>query len=275
MKKVIVGGILICIVALIGYLYMGSGHEKVAVQEEKEIDIENIKAINFETIAADIEIKPGSTNSMKVKLEGNIQKKLKDKYRLKIATEGDLLKVSYLTNENSLGIKLGSEKDVTLQVILPERTYRELLMHSTSGDIDAENVTANNIHIKTTSGDQKIKKIKSQSNISIKSTSGNVEIEELVSQNGQINTKSGKVTMIIEEMINTLDIVTTSGDIMTTFRKDPESLKIDFNGNSGKPDIKLKNIMYEDKDKNSAIGIIGDGINTLNVKTNSGDFTVR
>lgn len=81
--------------------------------------------------------------------------------------------------------------------------------------------------------------------------------------------------MIIEEMINTLDIVTTSGDVKTTFKKNPKSLKIDFKGNSGKPDIKLKNIMYEDKDENKAIGVIEDGMNTLNVKTSSGDLIVR
>lgn len=275
MKKVIICVLLICILAFIGYLLMGQGYAKVTVKEEKEIDIENIKVINFETTAADVEIKPGSTNSITVKLEGNIQKKLKDKFRLKIAKKDDLLKVSYITNENRLGFKLGSEKDVTLQIILPERTYRELSVQTTSGDIDMGRLTAENIKLKTTSGDQNIERIKSQNNISITSSSGNVDIEELGSQNGQIHTKSGEVTMIIEEMINTLDIVTTSGDVKTTFKKNPKSLKIDFKGNSGKPDIKLKNIMYEDKDENKAIGVIGDGMNTLNVKTSSGDLIVR
>lgn len=275
MKKVFIGVILICIVVLMGYLFMGPGYAKVTVKEEKEIDIKNIKVINFETTAADVEIKPGPTNSMTVKLEGNIQKKLKDKFRLKIVKEDDLLKVSYMTNENRLGFKFGSEKNVTLQVILPERIYRELSVYTTSGDIDMRQITAENIKLKTTSGDQNIEKIKSQNNISIKSSSGNVDIEELGSLNGQINTKSGKVTMILEEMISTLDIVTTSGDVKTTFRKNPKSLKIDFKGNSGKPDIRLKNIMYEDKDENSVIGVIGNGMNTLIVKTSSGDLTVR
>jgi len=58
-------------------------------------------------------------------------------------------------------------------------------------------------------------------------------------------------------------------------RQDPKSLKIDLKGASGKPVIKLKNSMYENEGKNSAIGTIGDGINTINVKTNSGDFTVK
>ncbi|MEB2302643.1 DUF4097 domain-containing protein [Lysinibacillus xylanilyticus] len=90
-----------------------------------------------------------------------------------------------------------------------------------------------------------------------------------------INTKSGDVSTIIEEMVNSLEVVTTSGDVKTTFRQDPKSHKIDLKGDSGKPVIKLKNIMYENEGKNSAIGTIGDGINTINVKTNSGDFTVK
>ncbi|MFC9542146.1 DUF4097 family beta strand repeat-containing protein [Lysinibacillus sp. NPDC056959] len=275
MKKV-VGGILICIAAITGYSFIGPGFAKVtSVQEEKEIEIDTIKDINFETTAADIKVIPSATKDMTVKLEGEIQKDLKDKYQLNIEKEGGLLKVSYLTNENSIGIKLGSEKDVTLQVSLPERAYRELLIHTTSGDIDIGSVIADSINIQTTSGDQVIKRAKANDQISMRSNSGNVEIDELFSPSGMINTKSGHVSMIIEEMMNSLDVVTTSGDVQTTFRQDPKSLKIDFKGDSGKPVIKLKNIMYEDKGKNSAIGIIGDGINTINVKTNSGDFTVE
>ena len=81
--------------------------------------------------------------------------------------------------------------------------------------------------------------------------------------------------MIIEEMVNSLNVMTTSGDVKTTFKENPKSLRIKFQGSSGEPHIKLKDILYEDKSENSAVGIIGDGFKTLNVKTTSGDFTAE
>lgn len=229
-----------------------------------------------------------------MKLEGKIRKKLKDKFRLKIDEDGDQLKVSYISNENRVGIQIMSEKDMTLSVTLPERTYKELAVYTTSGNIDAVSVSAGNINLKSVSGNQDIKKLTTEdtlsiqstsgdielernmmSDFSIRSTSGNVKIDELVSRSGKINSNSGNVNVIIEEMNNSLDIITKNGNIKASFKDNPESLKIDFKGISGEPDIKLKDIMYEDKSENSAIGIIGDGIKTLNVTTTSGEFTVE
>lgn len=294
MKKVIIGGILVSVAALICIWLINSEFAMITLQEEKEFDVDGINVLNFETTAADVEIIPSSTDRMTVKLEGEIEKKLKDKLNLSIEEEGDQLKVTYLSNDNSLGFKFGSEKDVILQVTVPEKAYKEFSVRTTSGDVDLEGVTAENMKIVSTSGVQAIKRFESEgtillqstsgnfklernvlNNFSIESTSGNVEMEALVSQSGKINTTSGNVAMIIEEMINKLEINTTSGYVKTTFRKNPESLKINFKGESGKPDIRLKDIMYEDKDKNSAIGVIGDGINTLTVKTTSGDFTAK
>ena len=292
MKKVIVGGMLVCAVVFICIWSINSAFTMVSVEKKKEFDVDGIEMLSFQTTAADIEIIPSSSDHITVKLEGKIDKKLKDKFQLKIAEDGALLKVLYVSNDNRLGIQLGSEKDMTLSVTLPERTYKELSVQTTSGNIDAVSVSAGIINIKSTSGNQEIKKFTLEetltmqstsgnievdrnrmNNFSIESTSGNVKIDELVFRNGEITTTSGNVTMIIEEMVNSLNVMTTSGNVKTTFKENPESLKINFHGSSGKPDIKLKDIMYEDKSKNSAIGVIGDGMKTLNVKTTSGDFT--
>ena len=294
MKKVIVGGMLVCAVVLICIGSINSFSPMVSVLEEEEFEVDGIEMLNFQTTAADIEIELSSSDRITVKLEGKIGKKLKNKFRLKIDEDGDQLKVSYLSNDNRLGIQLGSEKDMTLSVTLPERTYKELAVYTTSGNIDAVSVSAGNINLKSVSGNQDIKKFTSEDTLSIqstsgdielgrnvmndfsiRSTSGNVKIEELVSRSGKINSNSGNVNVIIEEMINSLDVITKSGNVKASFKDNPESLKIDFKGISGEPDIKLRDIMYEEKSENSAIGIIGDGSKTINVKTTSGDFTAE
>ena len=294
MKKAIVGITLVGAVVFLCVWFINSPFAMVSVKEKREFDVENIEMLSFQTSAADIEIISSSSEQIMVKLEGKIDKKLKNKLQMKITEDGGRLKVSYLPNDKNLGIRFGSMKNMTLSVTLPEKTYKELLVHTTSGNIDAVGVSARIINLVSTSGDQDIKNFKSDetltmqstsgdievdrimmNNFSIKLTSGNVKIDELSSGNGKITTTSGNVRIIIEEMVNSLNVMTTSGDVKTTFKENPKSLKIKFQGSSGEPDIKLKGIMYEDKSENSAVGVIGDGSKTLTVKTTSGDFTAE
>ena len=294
MKKVIVGVMLVCAVVFLCIWFFNSPFAMVSIEEKKEFDVEGIEMLSFQTTAADIEINSSSSEQIMVKLEGKIDKNLKSKLQMKITEDGDRLKVSYVPNDKSLGIRFGNVKNMTLSVTLPEKTYKELSVQTTSGNIDAVGVSAGIINLESTSGDHYIKNFKSDealtmqstsgdievdrnmmNNFSIESTSGNVKIAELDSRNGKITTTSGNVTIIIKEMVNSLNVMTTSGDVKTTFKENPESLKIKFQGSSGKPHIKLKGIMYEDKSNNSAVGVIGDGLKTLNVKTTSGDFAAE
>lgn len=87
--------------------------------------------------------------------------------------------------------------------------------------------------------------------LNIQTSSANVEI-------GSDTTKQIKVKL--EGSIN---------------KKLKDQYQVEFRGDSGNSDIKLQDIMYKDKNKYLAIGMIGKGTNQLKVKTTSGDFTVQ
>lgn len=53
------------------------------------------------------------------------------------------------------------------------------------------------------------------------------------------------------------------------------SKNANFEGNSGKADIDVEGLLYEDKSKNKAIGIKDDGENKIKVQTSSGDLKLK
>lgn len=298
MKKVtivVVGSlILIALVYVIGMPIYKSVFSQVKINEERTVEADRIDSLNIQTSSANVEIGSDTTKQIKVKLEGSINKKLKDQYHLKVEEMNGQLEIEYLSNENLVGLKLGSEKDLHIQIIVPEKVYRQLRMNTSSGNITVNNIFADKIELTTTSGNQTVEGTETRDAVAIKSTSGDVklahntmnsftvnstsgyvETEGVTSKSGQIHTTSGGVTMKIKNIIEKVNVLTTSGDVEVDYEKNPESLRVEFRGDSGKSDIKLQDIMYKDKNKHLASGVIGKGTNQLKVKTTSGDFTVQ
>ncbi|MEI2354737.1 DUF4097 family beta strand repeat-containing protein [Mesobacillus zeae] len=286
--------LIITAVYVLGKPYYHTEFAKAEVNEEVVSEAANIDALSVQTSSANVKIVPDTADTITVRATGMIDKKLKGKYRLKTKENGSVLNIKYLTNENTVGIKFGSEKDINIHVTVPKKVYRELAVSTTSGNIEVENISAHNFKSKTTSGEQNIREIETEDALSIHttsgdvkltrnsvkffsidSTSGNVETEALNCENGKIHITSGTVKMKQSSEFKELDIGTTSGDVEMAFEKNPESLKIDFQGDSGKPSIELQDVMYKDKGKNFAKGIIGNGANALKVKTTSGDLAIR
>ncbi|WP_042477720.1 DUF4097 family beta strand repeat-containing protein [Bacillus ndiopicus] len=291
MKKVIV---VVCVAALICIWFINSELGMVEVKETKEFDSDNLHHLDFQTTAATIEVVPSPTDFLTVELEGKIEKKLKNKVHLNIVENNDRLEIAYLPKNNRLGLKLGSEKGVILRVKLPEKMYKELSIHTTSGDIHLENIISENMNITSTSGNQAMENSESKGTMILQTTSGNFELQQnrfndfsvestsgdvnlayFIAEKGKVKTKSGDVHILLDEMIHNLAINTTSGSVNTTFNKNPQSLKLDFKGSSGKAIIQLEDILYEEKDEDRTIGTIGNGVNTLSVKTTSGGLTVK
>ncbi|MGG3891260.1 DUF4097 family beta strand repeat-containing protein [Metabacillus fastidiosus] len=291
MKKLFIGGILTIVLGSIVFIFYQSNFAVAIIREEVKHKASQIKALNIETTAANIEITISKTDDITVNLDGKINEKYKEKYLLKVDESGEKLNISYISNENSPGIKFGTTKDVRLHIAIPEKLYRSLAARTSSGRIDIEDMEVQNINLKTTSGNQFIRNVKSKMSTSVQSTSGDIdinnnnlkhflinstsgtiEIDNLVSEEGRINTTSGNVMIKLKELAKRLDVETTSGDVETFFEQKPTSIRIDFKGNSGHSEIGLPNIMYENKGENSAIGLIGTGSNQLNVRTTSGNF---
>ena len=241
MKKTIIAiCILLVVVYIAGTFVYKSTFEMDKVGEEKVIEADKIKSIKVTTSAANIRVTSDTTdNKIKVKLDGEINKKLRDQYQLKVAEVNGQLDIAFLSKENIVGIKLGSEKEINISILLPKEVHRNLNLTTSSGDINMENILADNLELTTTSGSLSLKASESKGDALIHSTSGDITLENNTINLLNAETTSGKVKT------NALDfqsgqIITTSGDVTLNFRSIMEELKI--NTTSGNVEANFKKI---------------------------------
>lgn len=296
MKKAIIGiCILLAVVYVAGTFVYKSTFEKEKLDEVKVFEADKIKSINVRTSFANIRVTSDtSENKIKVKLDGEINKKLQDQYQLQVEEIDGQLDIAYLSKENIVGIKLGTQKKINISILLPKEVHRNLNLTASSGNIQVENTITDNLELTTTSGTLSLIDSESKGDAIIHSTSGDITFENntinslnaettsgkiktiaLDFQRGQIITTSGDVTLNFRSIMEELTVNTTSGNVAANFEKKPDSLKVVFEGDSGKFDISLPDMLYEDKDENFFIGIIGEGRNMMDVKTTSGNLVMN
>ena len=296
MKKVFVPLVIIVAALVIGSLALASLLDKtVSVTEDQNIEADGIQKLTIQTTATNIELIPSSTNHIQVSLDGEIKSGGTNTYKLEIKENRarQKLDISYVTNTRGFRWSLGSEKNVTLQVALPERAYKEIEIISTSGDIHIQAIEVEEMTVHTTSGEQSIEETLLAGTLSLQSTSGDISLSDntvphftiqttsgevdhrsFKSETGSIRTTSGDITLLLEEMIPSLSTNSTSGDVGIQFGKEPESLDLKFTTNSGDAVVHLENMIFEEGSEKK-IGRIGKGEDRLLIQTTSGDLTVE
>jgi lia operon protein LiaG len=294
MKKVVVPLVIVVVAIVVGYL-VNLQLKTVSIVEGQEIDVDDIHHLSIQTTATDIELIPSSSNQVTVSLDGEIKSGTNDTYQLEIEEDRkqQKLTISYVTNTKGFRWSLGSEENVTLQVALPERAYKEFEITTTSGDIHIQSIEAEEMKVHSTSGDQSIEESLVTGTLSLQATSGDISLSantfhhftiettsgdvhhrNFKSKNGSIHTTSGDVSVLLEEMIPSLRTNSTSGDVSIQFGKEPESLDLIFTTNSGEADVNLENMIF-DEGSERKVGRIGKGENHLLIQTTSGDLTVE
>ncbi|MBM7586113.1 DUF4097 and DUF4098 domain-containing protein YvlB [Bacillus pakistanensis] len=297
MNKVFLVALLILGIGTVGVLavtFFQSSFSKVDIHKEERVESSKVEDIEINTSSADVEIVPSEGNEVVILLDGKINKDLEDKYEFQVYHSGNKLNIDYLIDENTIGIKLGSVQDTKLQVKVPSKVLNHLQVTTSSGDISMDDLKANQIIVKSTSGDQSIIGTETQEHIALSSTSGkiktrensmntadfittsgNIDVNDLSSKNAVYETSSGDIVFNGEQLKSDMEFTTSSGDVAIKFSQTPKSVKVDFKGSSGEPDISVDGLLFEDKSENSAVGVKGNGDYEIKVRTSSGDLTLE
>ena len=145
----------------------------------------------------------------------------------------------------------------SISLYLPSSMIHDLEIENVSGDINTYNkIEANNISIKTISGDINLLDIYANSinlstvsgeittgeidnldAVTIKSTSGEISIDGITSKNGTIGNTSGDIEILIADITDDFKLSTISGDIevrlqnSSSFAANTTSGNIDINNN--------------------------------------------
>jgi lia operon protein LiaG len=297
MNKVIFVALLILsigIVGVVGVTFFQSSFSKVEIHKEERVEKDKVEDIEINTSSADVEVVPSESDEIAILLDGKINKDVEDKYKFQVGHSHKKLTINFVLDENTIGIKLGSVQDTTLQVKVPNKVLNDLQITTSSGDIFIGRLKANEIIVKSTSGDQSIIGSEAGDHIALSSTSGNIktrenkmnttefittsgkmDVKDLSSKNAVFETSSGDIVFNGEQLKSDMEFTTSSGDVAIKFSQTPESVKVDFKGSSGEPNISVEELLFEDKSENSAVGVKGNGEYEVKVRTSSGDLTLE
>ncbi|WP_100489076.1 DUF4097 family beta strand repeat-containing protein [Sporolactobacillus pectinivorans] len=184
----------------------------------------------------------------------------------------------------------GQSGDISVRRIIAET----LSLSSKSGDIIVEDCEAKKELIAaSTSGDIRITGLLAKEKVSARASSGDVVLRNLASdfldaaaRSGDVTVSdfrgtlaaevsSGDIELENDQLTGDLRAYAQSGDVSISFRKDPESFAINYQGSSGEGSVHIEGILYKEKNEHRMLGQKGDGQYMIDVHTGSGDFVLN
>jgi len=258
------------------------------INDSKSFNIEEINEIVIDLASADINIIPVKEGELIVHLYGKISTNIrKDVPELIAYKTGDKLYIeTYNPNEIIIGINI---RQIDLDVYVPEKDLASLNIEASSSDISIIGIKAADLKIKNISGDIRVEELVSEK-IWIDSTSGDIALIDYIG-NIDIETTSGRISLLDGELNEDIYIVSTSGDVLIEQEqasdmnirsisgdlkiKLPESAKFYLDAKTTSGDINISfPISISSSGRNDLEGKVGDSDEIITVKTTSGDIDI-
>ncbi|MDH2881810.1 DUF4097 family beta strand repeat-containing protein [Bacillus cytotoxicus] len=264
MKKIMLVAIVCIVVGIIGISQTYSEMVDAAEQKETEKVIKNeaIKNVDIELDAGDIVIQKGKDSSFYVKQSGNIEKQ-----RVSVNEEGDVLGIKGKTKEGFLfdfSFLSSGFKATKLTVVVPERTYQEIKMKSSAGEITISEVKSERVEALTLAGDVAMERVTAKT-VEGSSKAGEVEIKRT---NGKVVAKTarGDVKVMDHDAKYDLEANSEAGDIDIRLLEKPQNAVVSGKTYAGEVEI------FQTEDRNVTFG---DGSVKITGKTAAGDVSIQ
>ncbi len=248
---------------------------------DREIS-EKIENIDLDYLSGDVIM--SESNSDKITITEASKKELSDLQRVHTWVDGGTLYVKCAASAKKLDMNMLGKQ---LTIGIPGGTnLKGLNLHISSGDVDATCI-ADNIKIRTSSGNIRLTQTKNSSVIDVHASSGNVELNleaadnvntsvsagNIVINAGSIKeltskTSSGTSSYTLQNVPAISSLRASSGDITINLPKDAD-LNAEFDVSSGKVSYDLA--FAKDGDNY----VSGTGANQMKVHTSSGNINVK
>ncbi|WP_308165750.1 DUF4097 family beta strand repeat-containing protein [Clostridium algidicarnis] len=254
------------------------------------MDSSNINSIKIDMVSADIKVLISEDDNIKATLKGYVKSSEEaSDPKLDMTSKGGTL---YVTSPNNTFKGFSSySRDLKLEIFIPKSYINDLYIKSTSSDISINPLNLNNLNIITTSGFMEAEEI-TVKNFNFTSTSGDLNIDRLSSNQNQIRTTSGNIE--IHSIEGSLTLNSTSGDSYLKYSKMPSG-NIDISSISGNLELLTPNnaeffinasstsgnitlnkpILADVKKEHQIKGVVGSDNCKINIKTTSGDVTIK
>ncbi|MCF6460908.1 DUF4097 domain-containing protein [Clostridium sp. Cult3] len=259
---------------------------KKDIDEEKLEDIKGIKNIDIETPFIDINIIPEKREDVKIHYNGYVESSYIPKLETNksnntlyiVAKKGNSNSYSVYNSNLKLDIYVPMDFKYNIRTItssgdikISKLELMDLDLTASSGDIQVYDMNLDNLSIETSSGEQELKNIKSQ-NSSFLASSGDIEIYNFT---GDINitTSSGDIHLDYKTFNNNVGITASSGDVKVILPSN-SNFNLDANTFSGEIESNFP-VTITGKLKNNLSGKVGNGTNSINITTSSGDISIN
>ncbi|WP_165972326.1 DUF4097 family beta strand repeat-containing protein [Paenibacillus piri] len=273
---------------------------------EREVPMSGVQNLLVDSVSTNVNVIQGSSNQIKVRLSGRISPKYVDTIDLKVAPQGDALKLGVnLPDGMNWGLL-----NLDMNVELPEKLWKSVKVETKSGDVKLAQTKGDSIDVKSSSGDIQLSQVQAKSatihaasgnvkmknvesnQITLQASSGNLVVDDFKSDElaftagsgnvklsgGQSKIKgeasTGDIQLELNSLLQDTDLKAGSGNVTVHMEKEPQSLAVDYRGGSGKGHIQWNGMKYEENAENVIRGSYGSGEVKLKVRISSGDFTL-
>ena len=286
------------------------GHVKDVYQEEK-VSVDQIEQIEISSSFIDMEVTQTEREEIQLVLTGKVSSSLEEDVRIHSKQSGSTLIIEAKVNDKKwmTGFKRIS---LTLQVQVPMKFNKDVVLKGTSGDIYLEKVHLNSVQLQASSGDIHVKDVIVRNMLQTKLSSGDVKIENVKahlmshqSSSGDVEVKHSMATVIraestsgdinilecggkldlkstsgdaeveLSQLIEDMQLTSTSGDIKINLQHTPNDVEVEFKSSSGDGRVRIPEIYFGVKKDNHIQAFKGSKEPKIIARTSSGDFTLR
>ena len=284
----------------------------IEINEKEVIDGKNIEIIDVNVSSPSVYLIPTDSDEITIELIGEISEKTD--FEFDVRTRNNKLDV-YVKNSTTVSgwFNFGTmTTNLQLELHIPRKEYNKINIHSSSGRIIVIDLQANKVELRASSGRIEISNVTAESEINLQTSSGRIEAINNTAKslkarassgriliNGQISEQiststssgsivledyegdisaqasSGRITITNDLLVGDINVSTSSGRVEIDFKNAPTSALIDFQGSSGKGEVNIPVINFEEKSNNRVYGTIGTGEYEIKVRTSSGRFELN
>lgn len=241
-----------------------------------------VENININASSADVSFQFSNQENIQIQVKGNFSGSYNYTNGIK----------NIIANEKEITIEANEShncKSLHIEVLIPTSYKGNITINSQSGEVKGTGGDLNALTINTSSGDiQTYNVISKSTNLSansgtiylsdfnsastqVKTSSGDIEINGSIGD-ASVSANSGEVELKLHSIGKNSDINTTSGSVELTLPTS-ENYKLNYTTSSGNLDGSFGNVNVE---SNRAYSVTnGDGSNSINVKTTSGDLDLQ
>ncbi len=279
MKRITIISTLILLVLILGGC-MPPGEPLVI---EETVNIADTKRIDIDLSSSDLEVIVENRDDVFIEYltyENGPDLRVREGASLRISEESDW------------PFMIGYNRSPRLNVYVPTTFKDELIIETSSGDVDIRDMTLNFLDVNMSSGDFYGEDLKVEE-VKINLSSGDVLIETLVADTIDLDSSSGEtelynvegkikghassgdVIIELETLVDDIDYRLSSGEIFLRFLDSDIDAELDLSCSSGDVRNRLRDVDIDKEDDNLLRGTIGSGKFSIELHTSSGDITVE